>query len=1108
MSEIVSLKVKLSDNGTFKKVEVDAEDLRDAVRHIKEETDRLNGSIVNWSQTSQAIDLLHQSISSLVGGLDSLIASYSTQQVAETQLANNMRNTMDARDEDIQSILELCAAQQKLGVIGDEVQISGAQELATYLEKRSSLERLIPVMNDMLAQQYGLNASQENAAQIGAMLGKVMEGQTGALSRYGYSFNAAQEQILKFGTEEERAAVLADVVSSAVGGMNAELARTDSGRQKQLANVLGDIREQLGKMIGSAAPVMTVASSLLTMTANSGKAITSIKSLGAALSNTAIKSQLLATHAKVQNLALRMWGPAATTATVSTWALNAAVAALYATMTLGASVVITFVAGLFTKMSSKADNAAASVDKLQESMDSFSDGVSSARAELDMEISKLASLINSNGDTAKAVENLNQKYGESFGYHRSAAEWYDKLIAKSEAYCMQVGYEAKAKSLAARIAETELELEAKKRERDSLEFGVTPNAARRYRQLSNEIKALDMNMGAYREQFEASIKKMQQAQEELNATVASGAHDISSMSYEELGREIEANNSALGKLAPADKAEIDRLTAINKSLTERKHTLGVLLGLERESGKSGTGKSPVADPRTYTELADAISYYEKRLRDTDPAERAVVGTLVEQIAKYREKQLAVEQQLAAAQRPKELKTLQDIDDELRYQQTLRKTASASDITAIDAEIRRLNDMRMALEDCSHVTLPIDQIHTYRQLDDEISYYESQLQRATETERASISSHIRDLKNLKEQWNDTLDAMGAPGDITQLNTISDLERAISYYSSRQKKASADEVLSIQRTIDLLEQKKNSITRLTALPSMQAEISDLNGMTGQKLTMELELIGLDGVRSKIRELQEMLSDTKNPLDEGQRREVEQLVSAWEGYEKQLQASHADIRSAWGGIKGIAGGINGVTDALENQESAWGKIQGIIDGVLSIYDGFKSVISLVEMLTAVSSAHAAAKVIESEAEVAEAATTTAGATATTAAAVADTAALGVETAAWSALAAAKTFAAHASIPFVGTPLAAGFVAVQQAAIIAASIPKFANGGIAYGPTLGIFGEYAGASNNPEVVAPLDRLKSILGDNSPNGKVQFEIKGRRLVGVMEKEYNHRKRS
>lgn len=61
---------------------------------------------------------------------------------------------------------------------------------------------------------------------------------------------------------------------------------------------------------------------------------------------------------------------------------------------------------------------------------------------------------------------------------------------------------------------------------------------------------------------------------------------------------------------------------------------------------------------------------------------------------------------------------------------------------------------------------------------------------------------------------------------------------------------------------------------------------------------------------------------------------------------------------------------------------------------------------------------------------------------------------------------------IGFAATGLA------QLTAIVASvkNLPKFAEGGIAYGPTVGLFGEYAGASTNPEVVAPLDRLRSLI--------------------------------
>lgn len=168
------------------------------------------------------------------------------QQEAEAKLARVMHNTMGASAAEVQSIKNLATAQQRLGVIGDEVQLAGAQELGTYLSKADSLKTLMPVMNDMLAQQYGLNASQEQAAQIGSMLGKVMDGQVGALSRYGYKFDEAQEKILKYGTEEQRVAVLADVVGSAVGGMNEALAQTPEGRMQQLKNIWGDMKERIG----------------------------------------------------------------------------------------------------------------------------------------------------------------------------------------------------------------------------------------------------------------------------------------------------------------------------------------------------------------------------------------------------------------------------------------------------------------------------------------------------------------------------------------------------------------------------------------------------------------------------------------------------------------------------------------------------------------------------------------------------------------------------------------------------------------------------------------------------------------------------------------------
>jgi uncharacterized protein YukE len=56
----------------------------------------------------------------------------------------------------------------------------------------------------------------------------------------------------------------------------------------------------------------------------------------------------------------------------------------------------------------------------------------------------------------------------------------------------------------------------------------------------------------------------------------------------------------------------------------------------------------------------------------------------------------------------------------------------------------------------------------------------------------------------------------------------------------------------------------------------------------------------------------------------------------------------------------------------------------------------------------------------------------------------------------------------------------------------PAFANGGIVSGPTMGLVGEYPGAKSNPEVIAPLDKLKSMIGGG---GGGTFVLRGQDLL-------------
>ena len=237
----VDFTIRIKDQGSesLKKIGINADDLNKGIQAVKAETDRLNERLINMAQVSQAIDGIQASVSQLHGMFSDLTSAYQTQIVAETQLQTIMQQRMKATDADIQSIKELCAAQQKLGVVGDEVAISGAQQMATFLKEKESLDLLVPAMNNLLAQQKGLNATSQDAVSIGNMMGKALQGSVDVLQRVGISFNDAQKEVLQYGTESEKAAILADVIRDNVGEMNAALAATDAGKQKQLENTLG-----------------------------------------------------------------------------------------------------------------------------------------------------------------------------------------------------------------------------------------------------------------------------------------------------------------------------------------------------------------------------------------------------------------------------------------------------------------------------------------------------------------------------------------------------------------------------------------------------------------------------------------------------------------------------------------------------------------------------------------------------------------------------------------------------------------------------------------------------------------------------------------------------
>jgi len=181
------------------------------------------------------------------------VTAYNESIEAQTKLTTIMKQRMGASSLEIQNIVKLTAAQQKLGVIEDDTQVAGAQQLATFLKSSNNLKTLIPAMNDLAVQQNGVNVTSESMVGIGNLMGKAMMGNAGALRKVGITFSDAEEKIIKYGNEQQRAAILSQVITENVGKMNAAIAATPEGKFAQIKNKLGDMKEDIGKGIMNAA---------------------------------------------------------------------------------------------------------------------------------------------------------------------------------------------------------------------------------------------------------------------------------------------------------------------------------------------------------------------------------------------------------------------------------------------------------------------------------------------------------------------------------------------------------------------------------------------------------------------------------------------------------------------------------------------------------------------------------------------------------------------------------------------------------------------------------------------------------------------------------------
>lgn len=844
-------------------------------------------------------------------------------------------------------------------------------------------------------------------------------------------------------------------------------------------------------------------------------------------------------------------------AKVATIALKVALRGLLAATGIGLAVMaVVEVFNLFTSSSESATDATDNLTEAQKRAQEVAErneelqnqvvqSVQSAQAEYYKYTSKVEAFNGTKEEENALIDELNSKYGDLFDRFDTLQQWYRVLTGCSKIYTEQLLAEARARLFADEIAKLDLadynirhnadgsqRLYSTKRETERVAvthetqgMGVTG-----YKDveivgtsdLDKANKKLADNAAtrkAYKEIINQSLKAQEEARKQIDAEVAkikgitpggksekNGTKKLADKSLEDLKAQKSLLETQLQKSRPSDdvSAKVQEYKDVNKAIENREKALGLNKGSKGKNAKKKAPKKVVeGDNLSREQLTTNIELYTKKLTSEDTEEQKVMR---QKIKNWREAIDKIDIATRAAQRPQTLDTLKNIDAEIEYQRFLRERSTDDAIAGIDKEIARLEKLKRAMALKNYVASPVDQLETYADLNEEIAAANDLMQMATAEERVQIQKRINELQKLKEKWDEVLENLEKPAPIGQLNNIKGLQKAVQYYNALQQKANGDEFTENQRIINALQKKIDAIQRGASLLDNQTEIDKVNRLQGKEYKVKVRSYGFEELTDKIKELNRQLNDLDNPPTDGQRKMIKDQIKVYEKWRAEGVKSFDTYRSGWTSLSGGVDAINSITAAIEGDGNAWEKTTAIVSAGLQIYDSIAEVVALVDMLTVALGLKHDKTMENVEAD------TLAGATAVTAAGMeatgsgiavgakeAETEASHEKTTANVAEAASGVMAAHASIPWVGIAIGAGMLAVMLG--LMAGLPKFADGGIAYGPTLGLFGEYAGASSNPEVVAPLNKLKTLIEPREAavvGGHVEFEIDGRKLRGVL----------
>ena len=220
----------------------------------------LKGTLGNLRQFKGALGAL--AVVGIAKGIksfaDDMRSAYLVQWQAEKNVNDALYSNMTARgesqkaiDDQVKAYKSLASQLQKVGVIGDEVTLSGMGIMTQMGLTTDQVKTMTPLLQDLAVKQYGLNVSTDQYKEMSRSVATMVNMGKLTLQGYGIQVTDVERKQFKAMSQSERYTFIMNKLKNSVAGANEAMAQTAGGKLQQMNNAIGDCEEQVGQLVNT-----------------------------------------------------------------------------------------------------------------------------------------------------------------------------------------------------------------------------------------------------------------------------------------------------------------------------------------------------------------------------------------------------------------------------------------------------------------------------------------------------------------------------------------------------------------------------------------------------------------------------------------------------------------------------------------------------------------------------------------------------------------------------------------------------------------------------------------------------------------------------------------